>query len=187
MGLGEQSLKQPPMKRGSPDDFQTPVEALWPLLPYLRKDWTVWECAAGNGNLVAELMNNGYDVVASDVKDGKNFLQWRPARFDCVVTNPPYSLKQEFLERCYQLGKPFALLLPLTTFETRKRQALFVKHGLQVVFFDRRINFETPGPGKGEGGAWFATAWFTWGLQLGRDMTFVRYAHRDQKCLGDWE
>ena len=42
----------------------------------------------------------------------------KPVQFDCIITNPPFSLKQEFLQRCYELGKPFALLLPLTTFES---------------------------------------------------------------------
>ena len=70
------------------------------------------------------------------------------------------------------MGKPFAFLLPLTTFETRKRQYLFQKYGLEVIFFDKRINFETPS-GKGSG-SWFATAWFTNGLNIGKEMNFVR-------------
>ncbi|GAI19973.1 unnamed protein product, partial [marine sediment metagenome] len=90
----------------------------------------------------------------------------------CIITNPPYSIKQKFLERCYQLHKPFALLLPLTTFETAKRQALFRKYGMQVIFFDKRINFVTPS-GSG-GGSWFATAWFTNWFNLEHDINFVK-------------
>jgi hypothetical protein len=87
------------------------------------------------------------------------------------VTNPPYKYKQQFLERAYSLGVPFALLLPLTTFETAKRQGLMKKHGVQVVLFDKRINFETPtGNGKS---SWFATAWFTWGLNLPDVLNFA--------------
>lgn len=41
------SVKQPPMGRGRADDFQTPPKALKPLIPYLKKDWVVWECAEG--------------------------------------------------------------------------------------------------------------------------------------------
>ncbi|MEM3859736.1 MAG: hypothetical protein QW478_10090, partial [Candidatus Micrarchaeaceae archaeon] len=91
--------------------------------------------------------------------------------FDAIVTNPPFSLKQEFLIRCYELQKPFALLLPLTTFETKKRQDLFKKYGVEVIFFPKRINFETP-DGSGNG-SWFATAWFTWGLNLGRSLVWT--------------
>ncbi len=166
------SKNQPPMIQGASDDFQTPSQALEPLIPYLKKDWTIWECANGNGNLSTELIKKGFEVVATDILVCDfDFLTQKPAQFDCVVTNPPFSLKQEFLQRCYDLKTPFALLLPLTTFETSKRQKLFKKYGLQVIFFDKRINFETPS-GKGSG-SWFATAWFTWGLNLPKDLNFV--------------
>lgn len=195
------SEKQPPMRQGSPDDFQTPPEALKPLLPFLNKRWVMWECACGKGNLVDELFKKEFEVVATDLETGwKNCEYCKGIGIDpkdtnnekpcpycalnfldsdlgeevdyCIVTNPPFSLKQEFLQRCYELKKPFALLLPLTTFETAKRQNLFKRYGLQVIFFDKRINFETPS-GNGSG-SWFATAWFTWGLNLPKDMMFLK-------------
>lgn len=173
---------KPPMQKGSPDDFQTPPEALAPLLPHLKKEWTIWECAVGTGNLAEELNRWGYEVIRTDIIDGRDFLTWRPQiAWDCIVTNPPFSLKDEFIKRCYQLEKPFALLLPLTTFEGKKRQALFKRYGVQVILFDRRINFETPS-GKGKG-AWFMTAWFTWGLGLESDITFARLMPHSQTRL----
>ena len=166
---------QPPMRQGSPDDFQTPPEALIPLYPYLNPAWWIWECACGKGNLVQALRNEEHRaVIATDIlQDPKfDFLgDFQPDIWDCIITNPPFKYKQQFLERCYQLGKPFALLLPLTTFETKKRQDLFKKHGVEVIFFDRRINFETPNKVE-KSSAWFATAWFTHGLNIGRELTF---------------
>src|SRR3990167_9289955 len=166
---------KPPLRQGSANDFQTPKRALIPLLPFLKKDWCMWECAAGKGNLVKGLRDEGFLVIASDIiPDGssgiilRNFLEWSPDKFDCIVTNPPFSLKDDFIERAYSLGKPFAFLLPLTTFEGKKRQALFQMYGLEVIFFDKRINFETPS-GK-DGGSWFMTAWFTWGLNIGKQL-----------------
>lgn len=177
------SEKQPPMKQGSPDDFQTPKEALLPLIPYLKQDWKIWECAEGKGNLVNGLIEKGFEVVATDILDSDrdhDFLNFEVGSFDCIITNPPFSLKQQFLERCYELGKPFALLLPLTTFETAKRQNLFKKYGLQVIFFNRRINFETPTGKNGKNSSsWFATAWFTWGLNLPKDLMFVELNRED--------
>lgn len=163
---------KPPLQNGHKDDFQTPAYALDPLLPYLKKDWIIWECAAGAGNLAKRLRDLGYRVIETDVLKGQDFLTYEPEKYDCIITNPPYSLKQQFLERAYSLGKPFAFLLPLTTFETRKRQELFKNHGVEVIFFDKRINFTTP---NGEGsGAWFATAWFTHGFNIGKNLDFVR-------------
>ena len=164
-------MKPAVMQRGHPDDFQTPPEALCPLYPHLQSRFVIWECAQGTGNLANALRGHGFAVVATDILNGHDFLHWQPDNWDCIVTNPPYSLKHEFLERAYGLGKPFALLLPLTTFETKRRQFLFREFGVEVIFLPKRVNFETP---SGEGtGAWFAVAWFTWGLNIGRQLTFA--------------
>ena len=181
MGLKNQSKRQPPMKQGSSNDFQTPPEAIWPLLPYIKKDWIVWEPACGEGNIVAELERNGITTIGTDILGEYDFLEYKEECFDCIITNPPYSLKQEFLQRCYALGKPFALLLPLTTFETKKRQDLFKHYGVQVLFFDKRINFKTPS-GAG-GGAWFSTAWFTWGLDMPNVLNYTTLSNGTQKVL----
>lgn len=162
---------KPPLSQGRPVDFQTPKEAIIPLLPYLKKEWLIWECACGKGNIVNYLESEGFMILGSDILGGTDFLTWKPEKFDCIITNPPYSIKQKFLERCYELGKPFALLLPLTTFETVKRQSLFKKYAVEVIFLPNRINFETPS-GKGSG-SWFATCWITWKLNLPHQLNFL--------------
>lgn len=171
-----------PLINGAKYDFQTPPEALIPLFPFLPKDWTVWECASGKGNLSKEFERHGYKTISTDLNfTGHDFLMYEPAQhYDCIITNPPYDLKDEFLHRAYLLGKPFAFLVPLTTFEGKKRQSLFQKHGLEVIMFDKRINFEVPeeegaeASGKGNG-SWFMTAWFTNGLKLDKQLNFVNY------------
>ena len=46
------------------------------------------------------------------------------------------------------------------------------EHGIEVIFFDKRINFETS---SGNGSvSWFATAWFTWKFNIGKELNFVR-------------
>lgn len=166
-------IKSLMLTRNLSDDFQTPAQALKPLLPFLKKDIIIWECAEGKGNLTKEFIRHGYQIIATDLLYGYDFLKWQPDNFDCIITNPPYSLKQDFLIRAYSLKKPFAFLLPLTTFETTKRQELFRTHGIEIILFDKRINFETPS-GKGSG-SWFAVAWFTWGLNIGKELTFVKF------------
>lgn len=168
------------MKQKYSNDYQTPPEALIPLLPHLKKNWIIWECAAGKGNLVKVLRKEGFKVISSDILTGKDFLNWEPRKYDCIITNPPYSLKQEFLERAYLLGKPFAFLLPLTSFETGKRQTFFRCCGLEAIFFDKRINFQTPN-GKGDG-SWFATAWFTNWLSIGQQLTFTSLDDNMEDC-----
>ncbi len=165
----------PPMSRNGSDDYQTPPEALEPLMPYLKPDWTIWECACGKGNLVDGLRRAGRKVIATDTKAGNDFLAWQPRDdWHCLVTNPPFSLKNEFLARAYDLGKPFAFLLPLTTLETQSRQRLFRRNGIQVMLPDKRIHFETPHQKTPH--PWFPVAWFCWKLGLPEQLTFVGQA-----------
>jgi hypothetical protein len=176
---------KPPLKNNGGDDFQTLSIALDPLIYFLKKEWVIWECAKGKGNIVNYLNQKGFNVIGTDIKEGPqyDFLLYEPPQYDCIITNPPYSIKNEFLERAYTLRKPFAFLLPLTTLESAKRQKLFKKYGLEMILFDKRINFETP-MGKGSG-SWFATAWFCYGLNMGKELTFVelQYPKKDMNVL----
>jgi hypothetical protein len=139
--------------------------------------------------LVRALTDAGYSVVASDIErhpacilNGDmttpvDFLWYRLSEFDCIVTNPPYSLKNDFITRCYELGKPFALLMPLYALESRTRQRLYHKHGLQVLVMDKRVNYETPSI-KLRSSADFVSCWYCWGLpiprpEIPRDILFV--------------
>lgn len=147
------------------DLFQTCPSALFPLLPYLRGFNRLWEPACGKMKLVNWLREQeGYDVLASDIHCGWDFLEKapHPDTYDCIITNPPYSIKNQWIERCYDLQKPFALLLPYTALEGQKRQPLYRENGLDLLFLPNRVKFTTPS-GK-QGGAWFPVAWFTWGI-----------------------
>lgn len=158
------------------DACQTPAYALDPLWRHLG-DWVIWEPACGEGLLVDALHDLGYcydQVVSSDLLTGENFFEFEPDNWDCIVTNPPFSLKFRWLERCYQLGKPFALLLPVETLGTQTAQRMFEQYGVEVIFMDKRINFKMPLKGWEAGGATFPVAWYTWGLDIGRQMTFAK-------------
>lgn len=164
---------RPPIKNNSPNEYQTPTYAIDPLIPYIRKDWTIWECAEGKGNITKYLKENGFKVFGTDIITGTDFLnkELQLPYFDCIITNPPYQFKNQFLERCYELGKPFALLMPLTALETEKRQRLFRRYGIELVLMPKRINFEVPN-GINNSSAWFASAWFTYKFNLGQQLVF---------------
>lgn len=157
------------------DACQTPAYAFDPLLPYLQPEWTLWEPARGEGMLVEAMLDSGFkSVVSSDILTQQNFFDYAPDAWDALITNPPFSLKFRWIERCYALGKPFALLLPVETLGAKTAQELFRQHGIEVIFLDKRVNFKMPNKGWDGGGAQFPVAWFTWGLNIGQQMTFAR-------------
>jgi hypothetical protein len=146
------------------DACQTPAYAIDPLIPYLYLNGyqTIWEPAAGECMLVDALWDCNFKVVSSDILTGENFFEFEPEHWDCLVTNPPFSIKFPWLERCYQLGKPFALLLPVEVIGTKTAQDLFERNGFEILLLDKRVDFKMPLKGWDAAGAQFATAWFTW-------------------------
>lgn len=146
------------------DQCQTPPYALLPLLPYIPKEWTIWESAAGQGFMVAALKKLTPNFVyGSSIEQGFDFFKYQPDQFDVQITNVPFSLKYDWLKRTYELNKPFALLMPFDTWAAAKAQRLFQTHGISVILMNRRINFYMPYK-KWAGTADFSVAWFCWGL-----------------------
>jgi len=108
-----------------PDECFTPENAIYPLLPYLKEGQMIWDCAFGSGRLAEHFNKFGFNVVGLTNYDFLKEDSDKIAEFDVIITNPPYSLKDKFLEKAFKIGKPFAFLLPLTTLEGMKRSKMF--------------------------------------------------------------
>ena len=152
------------------DKCQTPPYAIEPLMDWIDPTMVVWEPAAGEGIMARALIAKGFHVVCSDIEPQFSaqlpldfLIEQMPYHYDCIVTNPPFSLKYEWIERCYDLGRPFALLLPLETLGSTKAQRLFQKNGICVLLMSPRVDFKMPDAGWLGGGAQFPTAWFLGG------------------------
>jgi hypothetical protein len=155
-------------QRPKHDSFSTPAYAARPLMRYVPRDWTVWEPTDDGTSEIARLLrDNGNKVVSTD-KARLDFLEDAPDfHFDCVVTNPPYSIKDDFIFACVKTRKPFALLMPLTALEGVRRGSMFRVMGdkLGLLVLDRRVEFTG-------GSVWFNTSWFCYDI-LPRQLMFA--------------
>ena len=144
------------IKKPKFDNLYTPAYAIKPLLKYIPKKIIVWECTDyGKSEITRLLKEHGCKVISTDKKE--NFFEYIPKEdFDMIITNPPYSLKDEFLKKCFEWNKPFCLLLPLTSLEGKKRGDLFRKNDIQVMVLDSRVNFTN------KNNNWFNVSWFCW-------------------------
>lgn len=144
------------MQKPKNDEWYTPKYAIEPLLEFLQDKnkiiWTPFDTE--KSNYVIFLKNNGFKVIFSHKDNNKNFFDYEPKKWDILISNPPFSIKDKVLERTYKFGKPFALLLPLSALEGVFRTNLYIDYGVEILKFDKRIGFN-----KQEGIS-FATAYF---------------------------
>lgn len=138
------------------DECYTPKEAIEPILEYLDRSKRYYDCTSSiSSNIVHYLNVNGLECVGSGNRD---FLVDDMPDIDVIITNPPYSKKDAFIQRCYESNKPFALLLPVSSIQGIKRGYMFSQFGIELLILNKRIDF------TGKGAPHFGVAWFCKGI-----------------------
>jgi hypothetical protein len=111
------------------DAYATPPWVTEYLLPHIPDRITsVWEPAAGTGQMVGVLASR-FTVEATDIDCGRDFLAESKSDCAAIITNPPYTLAQEFIEHALDLTRPHdgfvAMLLRCDYDHAKTRQHLF--------------------------------------------------------------
>ena len=113
--------------RRQSDFYPTPPEVTVALMDFLKIPQTkiIWEPACGDGRMVDALKSMGYQVIGTDIRYGDDFLTTPLISCDWIITNPPFYLAENFIERCIEHRKPFALLLKSQYWNAARRKRLF--------------------------------------------------------------
>jgi hypothetical protein len=121
------------------DAYWTPAPVTEALLGRVQLRGIVWEPACGRGDMVRVIERAGYPVVASDVASYETERDYRrqdfletvtaPLGVESIVTNPPYSHAQAFIEHAIALMLPragmVAMLLRNEYDSAKSRRTLF--------------------------------------------------------------
>ena len=125
--------KSPKNSRNAADFYATPRECTNALLDnfdWLFRGGRIWEPACGDGAISKVLEERNLRVVSTDLYDrgygesGMNFLN-ADCQCDAIITNPPFNLAADFIERCAEKKVPFAMLTKATFWHAKKREKLF--------------------------------------------------------------
>lgn len=130
-------------KQHRADEYYTRQYAIKPLLKYIPSDKTVW-CPFDKeeSNFVKLFKENGNTIIHSHIDDGNDFFKYEPPKYDYIISNPPYSLREPILERLFLLGKPFAMLINISgLFDSKKRWELLKNNDFEIMVFDKRIDY----------------------------------------------
>lgn len=126
------------------DEVFTPAYAVEPLVKYLKgfkPNAIVW-CPFDQewSEYVKIFKKNGFSVIHSHIDDGKNFFYYEPDEpYDIIISNPPFSQKDNVLKRLFELKKPYAMLLPIPVLQGQARFPYM--RDIQYLGFDKRINY----------------------------------------------
>ena len=126
------------------DEFYTPVYAVLPILGYIPVDATVWCPFDTEESVFVKILKaRGNKVIYSHISRGQNFFEYEPQEhYDLIVSNPPYSLKNEVFDRLYHLGKPFAMLVGVVgIFESQFRFNMFKNNPVEVMYLNKRVSY----------------------------------------------
>lgn len=144
---------QPKNDTSGRNNFQTPLYALDLIIPFIPTGIrTILEPAAGQMRLVDRLSKaHGYHVLSGDLYPQRqdclkmDFLNFEditfPEPIDCVITNPPFSLKFDFISKAMEMAVPFAFLIPFDMCGFLHEK---FSQGLQAIVPNRRIDYLTP-------------------------------------------
>ena len=147
------------------DEYFTPAYAVYPIMKRLRPGSVVW-CPfdTWDSEYVRVLSGNGFQVVYGHIHTGQDFFQVTVPECDYIVSNPPYSRKDEVLRRLYEIGKPFAMLINFQgIFGNRERFRLFKDRRVEMLWLSPRVNY-TGTDGKVLHGAPFQSGYLCSGI-----------------------
>lgn len=99
-----------------------------------------------------------------EISQGRDFLTWDfgGRRFDFILTNPPFSIAQEFIERSLSISNCVIMLLPLGFYGSEGRHEWWTQHEPTAQF----ILSKRPMFSKNKDGKWGTDsetyAWLVW-------------------------
>jgi len=75
--------------------------------------------------------------------NGQDFFTYTPdEHYDYIISNPPYSLKNEVFERLFALKAKFAMLVGVVgLFESQRRFGIFRDNDFDIMYLNKRISF----------------------------------------------
>ena len=163
------------LKERANDAYDTPPEAVRALLRAAVLPRHIWEPACGSGSIVTVLREAGHDVIATNLENagcpdsrfGVDFLMELrpPIGCECIVTNPPYKLADQFVRHALSLVPLVVMLLRFNYLEGTGRSDIIDQHLERVYLFRNRLPMMHRKGWMGpKATSMVAFAWFQWQL-----------------------
>lgn len=166
---------------GKNDECYTERYAVEPLLEFLEpfRSKIIW-CAfdTAESEFVKVFQEYGFNVIFSHIDNGQDFFRYEPEEWDVLISNPPFTGKTQIFERALSFNKPFALLMTITWLNDAAPAKLFKNKELQLLLFEKRMQFKNQKLGKIN----YSSAYFCWNF-LPKQIVIRDFSNRNQMKL----
>jgi len=134
------------MKPSNTDEWKTHKQTVELIVPYLIKNGykrILCPFDREDSNFVIILRQHGLDVTCSHIATGTDFFDIENlSDYDAVVSNPPFSKRQEVLYRLFEADVPFAIIVnSIGLFDSKGRYELFKNNEFELLIPNGRIKF----------------------------------------------
>jgi hypothetical protein len=131
------------IKSSGRDEWYTPRYAVEAILSYIKPNSTIW-CPfdTADSNFVKIFEEEGHKVWATHIDYGSDFFECHAPNCDYIISNPPYSIRNDILIKLFRIGKPFAMLMNTNgLFDSKIRWDLFKNNQFSLIYLQGRVNY----------------------------------------------
>ena len=152
------------------DEYTTRKESWADIKQYIPAGKTIWECFYCPSSKSADYLR---ELTGSTVIY-ENIDCFTHNKGDILKSNPPYSMKASVFTRLKLLEKPFIMLVPSGTIQTKYFKNLFGDtKGVQLIIPSKKREFDKVGETKKKSDCAFNTIYICWKINLRQDIIFI--------------
>jgi len=155
------------------DDYMSPFYAWDDIKHLIPRDKVIWEAFYGDGESGKFLTELGFRVIHEDIDFFNN------DKGDVIVSNPPFSLIPDILNRMVDIQKPFILIMPSSKINTQyfRKFQQSQQDNIQIIIPKKRIHFKKLVDGKPvenwKNACYFDCFYYCWKIGLANDITWL--------------
>lgn len=133
------------------DEYYTPEYGVTPIVKYLKHKSTILCPFDTEESMFVKVFNeNGFNVIYTHIKYNQDFFdvckqikygEIEKQKIDYIISNPPYSIKQQVFETLFDIDIPFAMLVSSPGLFEGQRFNLFANNKFELLMFNKRISF----------------------------------------------
>jgi hypothetical protein len=113
------------IKHNQTDEVMTREDIAMKIIDYFKPYGKILEPCRGTGNIFKYIPNADW----CEINEGRDFFDY-DKKVDWIITNPPYSIYDKFLLKCFETADNVVLLVPLTkAFKSQKIDKEIQRYG----------------------------------------------------------